>query len=65
VKSNPRPTMPKLNALKIKNKTNIQAIKLNIFNKFYQKESFEILKQTKFEVVQSKLFFVSISISYY
>jgi hypothetical protein len=44
VKFNPRPTKPKLNALKTKSTSNIQAIKLNISNKFYQKESFEIFK---------------------
>ncbi len=41
-KSNPRPSRPKQNALKIKNTSNIQTIELNIFNKFYQKESLEI-----------------------
>jgi hypothetical protein len=40
---------PKLDALKTKNTNNIQAIELNIFNKFYQKESFEIFKQATFE----------------
>ncbi len=45
-KSNPKPNRPKPNALKIKSTSNIQAIKLNIFNKFYQKESLEIFKKT-------------------
>jgi hypothetical protein len=44
VKFNPRPTKPKLDALKTKSKSNIQAVKLNILNRFYQKESFEIFK---------------------
>jgi len=46
-KSNPRPTRPKPNPLKIKSTNNIQVIKLNILNKFYQKESIDIFKQTK------------------
>jgi hypothetical protein len=48
-KFNRRPTKPKLVALKKKSKNNIQTIQLNIFNKFYQKEIFEIFKQAKFE----------------
>jgi hypothetical protein len=44
VKFNPRPTRAKPNPLKIKNTSNIQAIELNILNKCYQKESFEIFK---------------------
>ncbi len=44
MKSNPRPFRLQLNALKIKNTSNIQAI-VNIFNRFYQKKSFEIFKQ--------------------
>ncbi len=38
-----------LNALKTNITSNIQAIKLNIFNKFVEKKNFEIFKQTKFE----------------
>jgi hypothetical protein len=41
--------MPKPDALKTKSINTIQTIQLNIFNKFYQKESFEIFKQAKFE----------------
>jgi hypothetical protein len=41
-KSNPRPTKPKLDALKIKSINNIQ--ELNIFNKFYQFVSRDIEK---------------------
>jgi hypothetical protein len=36
------------NALKIKNTNNFQATKLNIINKFYQKNSLEIFKQMFF-----------------
>jgi len=35
-------------ALKIKNTNNFQATKLNIINKFYQKNSLEIFKQMFF-----------------
>jgi hypothetical protein len=48
-KSNPRPIRPKPSSLKIKRTNNIQAIELNIVNTFYQNESFDIFKQTKFE----------------
>jgi hypothetical protein len=48
-KFNPRPIRPKLHALKTKSTNNIQTIELNIFNKFYRKESFDIFKQAKFE----------------
>jgi hypothetical protein len=58
VKFNPKPTMPKPNALKTKNTSNIQAIELNILNKFYQKESFEIFKQAKFEDEQLIKYFL-------
>jgi hypothetical protein len=57
-KFNPSPTKPKLNALKTKNTSNIQAIKLNIFNKFYQKENFEIFKQATFEHEQLIRYFL-------
>jgi hypothetical protein len=43
-KFNPRPTKLKPDALKTNNTNNIQAIKLNILNKLYQKESFKIFK---------------------
>jgi len=43
------PGKPKPIALKIKSTSNIQAIKLNIFNNFDQKESYEIFKQILFE----------------
>jgi len=49
VKSNPRPSSPKPIALNIKCTSNIQAIKLNIFNNFDQKESYEIFKEILFE----------------
>jgi len=56
--SNLGSTMPKPDVLKIKNTNNIYVIKLNILNKFYQKESFEIFKQTKFEDEQSINYFL-------
>jgi hypothetical protein len=49
VKFNPRHIKPKPNALKTKSTSNIQAIKLNIFHKFYEKENFEIFKKAKFK----------------
>jgi hypothetical protein len=65
-KFNPRPTRPKPDALETKNTSNIQKIELNIFKKFYQKESFEIFKQEKFEDEQLIwYFFVSIPIAHY
>jgi hypothetical protein len=48
-KLNPRPTKPKPDALKTESTRKIQAIKLNVFLKNYQKESFEIFKQEIFE----------------
>ncbi len=57
-KFNPKPTRPKPDALKTKSTSNTQAIKLNIFNKFYQKESFDIFKQAKFEDEQLIRYFL-------
>jgi hypothetical protein len=50
--------MPKPNALKTKNTSNIHTIELNIFNKFYQKESVEIFKQEIFEDEQLIWYFL-------
>jgi hypothetical protein len=57
-KFNPRATTPKPNALKIKSTSNIQAIKLNNFNNFFQKEILEIFKQEKFEDEQLIRYFL-------
>jgi hypothetical protein len=57
-KFNPRVIKPKLDALKINNTSNIQAIKLNFFNNFFQKEFFEIFKQEKFEDEQLIRYFL-------
>jgi hypothetical protein len=54
---NPRPTRPKPDALKTKSTNNIQTIELNILNKFYRKESFDIFKPAKFEDEQLIKFF--------
>jgi len=58
VKFNPKPIKPRLDALKIKSTKNIQAIKLNILNGFYQNKSFEIFKQAKFENEQLIRYFL-------
>jgi hypothetical protein len=57
-KFNLRATRPKLDALKTKRTSNIQAIKFLKFNNFFQNDIFEIFKQEKFEDEQLIRYFL-------